>query len=385
MTIRVEVVGDLLRWAVNRAGWDKATIDRRAPRLQDWIDGKVEPTLKQLEKFARDTHTPFGLLFLQEPPVEKIPIPDMRTMRSQGIERPSADLLDTIYLCQDRQDWYREFARESGMRDLDFVGSATTVSSPLLVAQKLRRALGFEFANRSEFASWSDALRQLIDRIEDLGVLVMVSGIVGSNTHRSLNPEEFRGFALSDPIAPLIFVNGADTKAAQLFTLIHELAHICLGRSALSDASMKAFEGTGDELWCNAVAAEFLVPARTLRSEFKGRVAAEELDRLARMFRASTLVVLKRLFDAGFLEWDAFSEIYDQERLRVVGMLAGQNNGSGGGNFYYTQPLRLSRQFARSVIASARSGSTAYRDAYSLLGTKKHETFENLAAELGVA
>lgn len=385
MTIRVEVVGDLLRWAVNRAGWDKATIDRRAPRLQDWIDGKVEPTLKQLEKFARDTHTPFGLLFLQEPPVEKIPIPDMRTMRSQGIERPSADLLDTIYLCQDRQDWYREFARESGMRDLDFVGSATTASSPLLVAQKLRRALGFEFANRSEFASWSDALRQLIDRIEDLGVLVMVSGIVGSNTHRSLNPEEFRGFALSDPIAPLIFVNGADTKAAQLFTLIHELAHICLGRSALSDASMKAFEGTGDELWCNAVAAEFLVPARTLRSEFKGRVTAEDLDRLARMFRASTLVVLKRLFDAGFLEWDAFSEIYDQERLRVVGMLAGQNNGSGGGNFYYTQPLRLSRQFARSVIASARSGSTAYRDAYSLLGTKKHETFENLAAELGVA
>lgn len=385
MTIRVEVVGDLLRWAVNRAGWDKATIDRRAPRLQDWIDGKVEPTLKQLEKFARDTHTPFGLLFLQEPPVEKIPIPDMRTMRSQGIERPSADLLDTIYLCQDRQDWYREFARESGMRDLDFVGSATTASSPLLVAQKLRRALGFEFANRSEFASWSDALRQLIDRIEDLGVLVMVSGIVGSNTHRSLNPEEFRGFALSDPIAPLIFVNGADTKAAQLFTLIHELAHICLGRSALSDASMKAFKGTGDELWCNAVAAEFLVPASTLRSEFKGRVTAEELDRLARMFRASTLVVLKRLFDAGFLEWDAFSEIYDQERLRVVGMLAGQNNGSGGGNFYYTQPLRLSRQFARSVIASARSGSTAYRDAYSLLGTKKHETFENLAAELGVA
>ena len=189
---------------------------------------------------------------------------------------------------------------------------------------------------------------------------------------------------MADSLAPLIFVNGADTKAAQIFTLIHELAHIWLGGSALSEAAMTAKDGPKAELWCNQVAAEVLVPMHALVEEFQGVANVEELERLARTYRVSTLVILKRLYDAKVLPWNEYTKAYEVEKRRVMSFFDTRRS-DGGGNYYYTQPLRLSRSFSRAVIASALEGSTAYREAYQLLGTKKHATFENLAEELGVA
>lgn len=383
MTVRVDVAPDLFLWAVERAGWDEQTLARRFPQFGEWVDGTRRPTLKQLQGFADATHTPFGMLFLDEPPVEEVPIPDMRTIRNTAVFQPSADLLDTIYLCQARQDWYREYARNNDANGPQFVRSATTDTDPAAVAQEIRSLLGFTLRERTQFSTWKEAFRGLISRIEEVGVLVMVNGVVGSNTHRALNPQEFRGFALSDRLAPLIFVNGADTKAAQIFTLIHELGHIWLGHSALSDAAMKVRTGPAEELWCNTVAAEVLVPLEALREDFRGEASSEELDRLARKYKASTLVVLKSLYDAHFLSWDDYRNRYDEEFGRVMRIL--QARGSSGGNFYYTQPLRVGREFARAVIASTLEGATTYRDAYDLLGTKSHSTFETLAQEIGVA
>ena len=228
-TVRVDIAPNLLRWAVKRARWDEETVRKRAPKLDAWIDGTARPTLKQVEKFAAATHAPFGMLFLPEPPVEDIPIPDMRTIRDAGVREPSADLLETIYLCQRRQDWYRDDALDSGATPLSFVGSATLSTPAEEAAARIRAALRLD---ERSVPNWSAAMTDLIERAEALGVLVMVNGIVGSDTHRKLDPEEFRGFALADDIAPLVFINGADTKAAQIFTLVHELAHLWLGCTA---------------------------------------------------------------------------------------------------------------------------------------------------------
>ncbi|WP_236740227.1 ImmA/IrrE family metallo-endopeptidase [Mycobacteroides abscessus] len=384
VVVRIDVTPSLLEWAVERAGWDDETTQRRAPKLDDWISGNERPTLKQLESFAQATHTPFGLLFLPEPPDEPVPIPDMRTIGNTAVPRPSVDLLDTIYICQNRQEWYRDYARDHGAPVLEFVGSATADTLPTDAARAIREALDFDLSERAVFTNSDDALRQLIDRIEAIGVLVMVNGIVGGDTHRALDPEEFRGFALSDPVAPLIFVNGADTKAAQIFTLIHELAHVWLGGSALSDAAMVVRDGVAEELWCNKVAAEVLVPLAALRRDYQGEVTPQELTRLARRYRVSTLVILKRLFDARFLGWDDYREQYETAREAAIELAKRRRGENSGGNYYNTQPLRLSRQFARAVVASAYQGDTSFRDAFHLLGTKKHETFARLADEIGV-
>lgn len=385
MSVRIPVSADVLRWAADRAGWSEEAVYNRFPRFGNWLSADPAPTLKQLQAFAQAAHVPFGYLMLPAPPKEATPIPDLRTRGDEQRDEISPDLRDTIYACQRRQNWYRDFAITHGFEPVALVGSASIGSPVEPVAEQLRTAIGFGVEQRSEFRNWSAAFRQLIDLIEDTGVLVSVNGIVGADTHRPLDPQEFGGFALVDDYAPLIFVNAADTKAAQIFTIVHELAHIVAGESALSDAGVARSDHDTHERWCNQVAAELLVPRATLPGAFNGSADAAELDRLAALYRVSTLVVLRRLHDVDLIEWDEYRVRYREELERVREKTKRAKDGSNGGSFYKVQPLRLGRRFARAVVADTRGGGTTYGDAYRLLGTAKPATFGKLALELGVA
>ena len=381
--IRVPVNPELLRWARERSDLAQEDLAPKFKKLREWEDGETQPTLKQVEAFARAVHVPVGYLFLIEPPDESVPIPDFRTFAGEAVMRPSPNLLDTIYTCQERQSWYRDFIRVARQPKLDFVGTATVQASPETVAAEMRETLGFDLAARRVCPTWTEALRLFIRQADEAGVLVMVSGVVMSNNHRRLDPAEFRGFALCDPLAPLIFVNGADTKAAQMFTLAHELAHIWLGASALSNIGAAPRPGfRRDEVWCNAVAAELLVPMAALRRELlPGELLPDALSRLARSFKVSTLVILRRLLDANWLTREHFDNAWVQEIERLRTLIQG---GSGGGDFYRTTLARVSRRFARALVVSTLEGQTLYRDAFRMLGVKKTETFNNLGREVGV-
>lgn len=339
----------------------------------------MRPTLKQIERFARVTHTPVGYLFLPQPPVEAVPIPDFRTMTNERIGRPSPDLLDTVYICQQRQEWYRDFAHAEGAPRLGFVGSATVTSDVVETAAQMRAALEVDLQARGRVPTWTDAVRHIVAQADAIGVLVMVSGVVGSNNRRTLNPKEFRGFALSDDVAPLVFVNGADTKAAQMFTVAHELAHLWLGQSALSDVGPLSAPSNPVERWCNQVAAEFLVPEEALRAEYGVGPALQAASRLARVFKVSSLVILRRLHEIGVLQRVEMWRAYDSELERLLAVPR-----SSGGDFYLTQAARVGRRFARALVTSTLEGQTLYRDAFHLLGFSKLETFRELGRSVGV-
>lgn len=376
---RVPVNPDLIRWARNRGGFTVGKLAGRFPKLAAWEAGEMQPTLKQLEAFARATHVPVGYLFLLEPPQERVPIPDLRTMADCEVGRPSPDLLDTIHLCQQRQAWYREYARTAGEPLRDFVGSADVNDSVADVAAMMREDLGLDLEQRRLTPTWTHALRTFIDHADQLGVLVMVSGVVGANTSRKLDPEEFRGFALCDKQAPLVFINGADTKAAQMFTLAHELAHTWLGQSALSDAGPRMMPSKAIELWCNQVAAELLVPMHELRRErCPDNALCDELESLARSFKVSTLVILRRLHDAGALGAE-YWQLYEGEVERLQRMPKGT-----GGHFYLTQAVRAGKRFARAVILSTFEGQNSFTEACRLLGVRKVETLRRFGAELDI-
>jgi Zn-dependent peptidase ImmA (M78 family) len=269
------------------------------------------------------------------------------------------------------------------MSEAAFVGSADLGERPQDVAARMAETLGFDVAARAACRTWEEALRLFIAQADAAGVLVMVSGVVLSNNRRILDPEEFRGFALADKRAPLVFINGADTKSGQMFTLAHELAHLWLGSSAISDASAAPLYGyRREEVWCNAVAAELLVPLAVLRPAIERDEPLDRaMQRLARQFKVSTLVILRRLLDAGALDRPAFDRAWAEERTRLRELA---RSAGGGGDFYRTTLSRVSRRFARALVESTLEGQTLYRDAFRMLGVKKTETFNNLGREVGV-
>jgi len=375
--IRAPVRPELLTWARERAGLAIDALARRFPKLSSWESGNGSPTLRQLEQFAQTVHVPVGYLFLLTPPEEHLPIPDFRSGHGER-RRPSPNLLDAIYMCQGRQDWYRDFARANGEPVRDFVGSLGTGTPIVDTATAIRRTVSFDVDARRDCATWSDALRMLIGQAEDAGILVMVSGVVYNNTHRRLDPAEFRGFAIADPLAPLVFINGADTKAAQMFTLAHELGHLWLGQSALTDAAPSTAARDDVEGWCNRVAAELLIPSEVLTGELvAGEPVETSVSRFARRFKVSTLVVLRRMRDVGALSPARFHKAYEEELARLLAV----DRGSGG-NFHLTEAVRVSRRFATALVESTLEGGTLYRDAMQMLGISKAETFTEFGRHL---
>jgi Zn-dependent peptidase ImmA (M78 family) len=377
---RVPVKPELIQWALDRSGKYPDMLAKKLPNIEEWLSGELSPTLKQLETFAKATYTPIGFLFLPEPPDEQVPIPDFRTMAAEYFDRPSPDLLDTIYICQQRQEWYRDFERSMGGDPLSFVGSAQLTDDVIQTAALMRQELGFNIEERKKMRTWSDALRRFIEQADLLGILVMVSGVGGSNNRRKLDPHEFRGFALSDELAPLVFINGADTKSAQMFTLAHELAHVWLGETAVSDAEAVRTSSNRVERWCNQVAAELLVPLDAISNAYDpDNDLRDEKEKLARQFKVSTLVILRRIHDAGGLTSDELWDAYNRELQRLLSMPKGS-----GGNFYLTQAARVSKRFARALVVSTLEGQTLHRDAFRMLGFSKHGTFRELGHSLGV-
>jgi Zn-dependent peptidase ImmA (M78 family) len=378
--MRVALNPELLRWARKRAGRTLRDLAPAFPKLERWERDEEQPTLKQVERFAKTVHVPVGYLLLPEPPVERVPIPDLRTVGNIHLERPSPDLLDTIYVCQQRQEWYRDYARSMGEEPCSFVGSASVANDMEGTAARMRHALHFDLEERRRMPTWTEALRRFIEQADALGVLVMCSGVVLNNNYRRLDPEEFRGFAMADDFAPLVFINGSDTKAAQMFTLAHELAHIWLGQSAVSDAQAAWVPDHAVERWSNRVAAELLVPIETMRAKYDPHAElATEVHRLARRFKVSTLVVLRRIHDAGGLTDEELSEAYYAELARLRALRRGS-----GGDFYLTQGARLSKRFARALVVSTLEGQTLHRDAFRMLGFSKVQTLHELGRSLGV-
>ena len=369
---RVGIKPELLRWARNRSGQSTQDLRKRFPKFDSWERGETLPTFKQLERFAKATYTPIGFLFLDKPPVEELPITDFRTMGDTAISHPSPSLLDTIYLCQNRQDWYREEVRSLSEPPLEFIGSLDTSVDVSTAGALLRNALAFDVEERRQFPTWTEALRQFISQADALGILVMVSSIVGSNTSRRLDPEECRGFALSDAWAPLVFINGTDTKAAQMFTLAHEIAHLWIGESGISDSHMTTRTDHAIERWCNNVAAELLVPSQLILHKFDP--CAElmvETKRLARHFKVSTLVALRRIHDAGCISRAEFGTAYHEEARRLQEIPR-----SPGGNPVNNVSARAGKRLTRALVVSVLEGRTTYSEAFRLLGLKKLSTFE---------
>ena len=377
---RVPVKPHLLRWARERAGFAQEDLSKKLKKLPEWESGERQPTMKQLEAFARAVHVPFGYLFLHEPPLEPLPTADFRTLAETPGGSASPDLIETLYAMQRRQMWLHEHLVDADAEPLAFAASAHLTDDPEAVGLEMRRTVGLHHRWAAGVPSWQAAVTELRRLIEDLGVMAVINGVVGNNTSRKLSVREFRGFALADHYAPLIFVNGADSKSAQMFTLAHELAHIWLGKGGLSGFESLIPGGTDVEDWCNKAAAEFLVPSRELRECWLHvRSQQNRFESIGRSFKVSPVVAARRAMDLGFIERGAFFAFY--ERFKNQNPSGGAT--PSGGSFYNNQNTRVGKLFAVHVIRAALGGEIGFKEAYELTGLRGG-SFQDYASRLGV-
>lgn len=376
MSTEAFITPDVLRWALERRGLPDEEVARRVSvkpeRVRSWKDGSGQPTLRQAQALAQKLSVPLGYLFLSERPSDEFPLPDLRTVGDAPPGTPSPELVAVVYDALSKQQWYREYLESQGEAPLEFVGSRSVDDDPDDVARDIRSRLGVDDAMRQGAASWEQFLTTFIRAAEAAGILVLRSGIVEANTQRPLDVEEFRGFAISDDLAPLVFINGKDAKAAQIFTLAHEIAHLWLGESGVSNPDYRVSaneQGNRVERVCNRIAAETLLPAGEVLRQWRGADSPAANSRhLAARHRVSRMVALRRAYDLNLISRDTFWGAYDGFAAEWKAQRA-RPDGSGG-DFYRTLLSRNSPTFTTALIASVAEGQSLHRDAARLLNVK---------------
>jgi Zn-dependent peptidase ImmA (M78 family) len=359
---------DIVSWAMDREQASSKILASRMNVSEDkvhcWVQGDKKPTFKQAQKLAAVLNVPFGYLFLARPPREEFPLPDLRTIgdvEPVRLDSNSKDvILDVIY----KHEWYVDALRVEGDEIKPFVGRFKPDVDPSIVANDMRVALGVDQIYPGRKLNYDQYLRELMRAAETIGIWTIRTGIVRNNTHRPLSVDQFRGFAIADSYAPLVFINGQDARAAQIFTFAHEVAHIWVGASGVSNAPLKPVEGLLNiEKFCNKVAAEFLVPEDLFAHLWSKRITLEEnCERLSNHFRVSTAVCARRALELGLVARDEFERYF-----AILVRLWQRVPGDKGGNFHNALPIRNGENFYKFVVSSAGSGNLLLRDAGRLL------------------
>ena len=366
------------RWARERVGISRAqladALGADSHEIEAWEQGETRPPFGKAQDLAKTLKVPFGFLFLSEPPPEKTPIPDLRTVVEGRTAKLSPDFLELLNDVLVKHEWYREYLEERQAEKLPFVGKFRIADGIERVSADLSSLLSVEQSRRVSY-TWDEFLRQLSRTAEAQGIMVMRSGIVRGNTRRKLSVDEFRGFVISDELAPLVFINGRDSKAAQIFTLVHELVHIWIDRSGISNPDAKEVpneQKNAIERFCNSATAEVLVPQHDFLKSLPAAFNDQTIQKLTAHYRVSTIVIVRRAYELGAVTKSSFLDLLEreQQKQKEREKTEEEEPTTGGGNFYLTLPVRNSRRFTETVLSALQAERVSYREAASLLGVR---------------
>lgn len=386
MQAHIKVSPIILEWVLEQIHPETLS-DQILQRLESWRLGKKTPTFNQVEKVSKATGIPLGYFFLQTPPKEDVSLIEFRTVDSALLNNPSRNLIDTMRDMEQIQDWVRDYLISDGNSPLIYVGSIKTGATVMESAQQIRKILDIQTEWYAGCKTVDESFTYMRSAMSAIGTIVMMSGIVGNNTHRALDINEFRAFAVVDEYAPLIFINSNDSINGKLFSLIHEFAHICIGENSLfNDRDSSGLQVTKTETLCNAIAGEILVPHSIFIKAWntiEGKDNQEEkIKILSEKFKCGITVIARKAYDECFITYDVYKKIahtaivlYNEARKRK------KERGESGGDFYRTLASRIDKRFLHMLVGSVRAGRTLYSEAFRLTNTNR-STFGTLTEKV---
>lgn len=381
--IEVQVAPAIISWVISQSASDKLS-EKVAKNLQAWKDGKKVPTFNQIEAVSSATGIPLGYFFLDTPPVEDNFIIQCRTVDSVALTNPSRDLINTIHDMEMIQEWTRDHLISEEFEPLNFIGKSKLNVTKTVDEVRDIIKIAVDWQND---LNGIEAFNYIRNAISESGVIVMANGIVGANTHRALDVEEFRAFTIIDNYAPVIFINSNDSKGGKLFSLLHEFVHVCLGENDLFNDRYSIGKNVSQvETICNSVAAEIIVPQSLFlekwRKTIRNNDKKQTISMLADDFKCGQTVIARKALDNKLISQALYEEIarlavkiYNDQRAR-------NKEKNGGGNYYNNLSSRIDKRFFRLLASSVAEGKTLYTEAYRLTHTNS-KTFDQLVNQGG--
>lgn len=373
MAERAHITPKILKWARKSAKMTleeaASKVNKTAEKLNEWEEGIEYPTIKQAEKLAKTYRRPFALFFLPEIPTDFQPLQDFRKSDSKELTTGSIFIIREI---QQKQNWLSEVLEESGDPPLSFIGKYSLSENPKVVASDIIDTLEIT----RDFSKHSFTVKHWIDKIESKGVFVSRTSFIHSRL--LLDKDELQGFAIADPYAPFILINSQDWDAPQLFTLIHELAHLWIAETGISnDIELDSKNSNPVEKFCNEVAANVLMPEELMRSfDHKIYIDSNAVYKCAKILGVSSLAFLVRSLNLSLISMANYNKLKKEAQSDFEEFLKKEQEkklkskqSEGGPNPYLLRVNKNSRSFTQFVLDAFRGGNIEPTQASTLLNT----------------
>lgn len=391
MAEKANVTPNVLKWARESARITEEFAATKIPRisvgkLKEWEEGTSQPTIRQAQKLAKVYKRPFALFFLPEIPRDFQPLQDFRKKGSKVLGTASIFIIREI---QQKQAWISEVNEENNEEKIPFVGRFSIKDNPILVAEDILKTLGL---TPSEYKT-ENPIKEWIDKAESNGIFISRTSFIHSRL--KLNSDELQGFAIADPYAPFVFINSNDWKAPRLFTLVHELAHIWISETGISNDIEPDIKSKDKfhpiELFCNEVAANALIPTNVI-----SKLAPSTFESVQKVFNVSknlgvsSFALLVRVFNLGIISDDVYTKLKHEAEIEFKAFLKREEEKKaklkekekkGGPNPYLLRLNKNSRLFTQIVLDAFRGGYIEPTKASYLLNTPVNK-FSLLEAQL---
>ena len=374
MPERANITPKVLKWARESARMSPevaaAKVSTKKERLIEWEDGASQPTIRQAQALARAYRRPFSMLFLQEIPDDFPPLQDFRREGSMELGTASTFIIREI---QQKQAWISELFEESSEAMLEFAGKYSSDDDPVSVARDILSTLQIDPSDYSN----NNPMKEWIEKAEAHRIFISRTSFI--HARLIIETDEIQGFCIADKYAPFVFVNSHDWNTSQLFTLVHELAHIWIGASGVSNeisyemATMDNLHAV--ERFCNEAAVNALLPEDII-SDFSQKIFEnnKSLNRAARKMGVSAFALLDRSFNLGLFTQEKYQELMDEAEQDFIEFLkreekkkSRQKESKGGPNYYQLLVNKNSPQFTRVVMDAFHGGTIAPNQASNLL------------------
>lgn len=374
----------MLVWARKRLGLEPSIaahkINVTEAKLAEWESGISRPTIVQAINLAELYHTPLSALYLDAPPRDfSVKAADFRRVGGAGSMPWSPQLRVEWLRANVRRETAMELAEDAASATFAGYRSATVAADAEEEALKWRGVLGIDLALQREMGESEEAgIGKWRSAVESQNVLVCFTDVHATK----ISPEEFRGFAISAELFPVITINAADGKAAQVFTLLHEFAHLLLGESGISNGWLQGAGGGTfgrTERWCNKFAAALLMPEAAFRAHpLVAEVRAQDdwpdadIEALAAEFGVSREAAVRRLLTLEYVS-QAFYERKRSEYAKAYREMRAAKREEK--HFGRSLPHRIAlkrdgRPFARIVFQAFHDRRIGLSDVAGLLQTK---------------